>query len=91
MSPEPPFRNPYASPRPESHSPEASPGGEPAPRSRLASLLLPAMIGGVGGCVLLAPYVRCPGDPFGHWIGAGLGMLAGLLLGLVLRVLAVNR
>jgi hypothetical protein len=54
-------------------------------------LLLPAAIGGVSGWVLLAPFVRCPGDPFGHWIGAGLGVFAGLVLGIVLRVLGVKR
>ena len=91
MSLEPPSSNPYESPRSESQSPEASSGEQPAPRSRLAWLLLPAAIGGASGSVLLAPYVRCPGDPFGHSIGAGLGGLAGLALGIVLRALAVQR
>ncbi len=91
MSPELPSSSPYQSPRAESQSAGAYPGEEPAPRPRLAWLLLPVVIGGASGWVLLAPFVRCPGDPFGHWIGAGLGGLAGLALGMVLRVSAVKR
>ena len=88
MSSGPTTENPYESPGSESHSPEAPPREKHRPR--FAWLLLP-LIGAVSGSMLLAPFVRCPGDPFGHSIGAGLGLLAGLVLGIVLRVLAVKR
>jgi hypothetical protein len=79
--------NPYASPKTQSASTDDSPSPPPR-RSRFAYYVVPALIGAVVGGILLAPFCRGPGDPGGHSIGAGLGGLAALLVGFVLRIAA---
>lgn len=77
--------NPYESPLSE-----ASPGEGVRPTSRknrIAWLALPSLFGAVLGSLVLAPYVRGPGDPFGHSMGAVLGGFLGLALGIMARFL----
>jgi hypothetical protein len=71
--------NPYQTPR-------ESPPSEPVvpPESRLGPLILP-VLGGMGlGTVLLAPFVRGPGDPTGHILGCVFGGFVGLGVGIYL-------
>ena len=80
-----PESNLYQPPQTESTSLGASTQLDRQRRSWLVWLLLPALIGGVVGSLVLAPFVRSPGDPFGHSIGAGLGGLIVLGVGVLLR------
>lgn len=50
-------------------------------RSGLWVICVTSLIGAIIGGVILAPFFRGPGDPFGRSIGAGLGGMAGLLVG----------
>lgn len=43
-------------------------------------MLLFAAAGAVAGCILLAPLVRGPGDPFGYILGARFGCVAGVVV-----------
>lgn len=51
----------------------------------LLSWLWPVPAGLALGITTLAPFVRGPGDPSGHVIGAGLGGVVGLIVALVVR------
>ena len=79
--------NPYASPKAQSAS-SGEPPSHPPRRSRYAYYIVPAAVGVILGSAFLAPYCRSVGDPGGHSIGAGLGGLAALLFGFVLRIAA---
>jgi hypothetical protein len=54
-------------------------------RQPLWAWLWPVPVGLWVGSVYLAAYVRGPGDPTGHVIGAGVGGTIGLVAGLILR------
>ena len=77
--------NPYASPKTQSSSSGDAPTPPPR-RPRFVYYIVPALIGAIIGGFFLAPFCRGPGDPGGHSIGAGLGGLAALLVGFVVRI-----
>ncbi len=79
--------NPYASTKTQSASSDDS-SSRPPRRSRFRGYIVTALVGAVLGGILLAPLCRGPGDPSGHSIGAGLGGLAALLVGFVLRIVS---
>ena len=82
--------NPYSSPKTKSASSGGSPS-RPMRRSRFAYYVMSAFVGTVLGGIFLAPYCRCVGDPSGYSVGAGLGGLAALIAGFVLRIVSTLR
>jgi hypothetical protein len=44
--------------------------------------------GAICGTIVLAPFVRGPGDPTGHGIGAGLGGLVSMFFALAMRTMS---
>ena len=76
--------NPYESP-PLPAEPESPVAAPPEP-ARLAWLVLPTLAGVFIGEILLAPLTRALADPMVASICAGLGGLAGLAVGVALRV-----
>jgi hypothetical protein len=79
--------NPYQSPQTESTPPDASRQPNGKRHSRLVWLQQTVLIGAVVGSLVLAPFLRCPGDPSGHSIGAGIGGFAALGIGILVRAL----
>lgn len=79
--------NPYESPRadPPTSGSSSAPVGKK--QSRLFLIVSPTVGGAVLGSIVLASAVRCPGDPSGHLIGAGLGGFAGLGVGMLVRAI----
>ena len=43
--------------------------------------------GAIGGSIMFAPFVRGPGDPAGHGIGAGLGGLLSMFIAIAMRTI----
>lgn len=76
--------NPYESP-PLPAEPER-PVSLPQRPARFAWLVLPTLAGVFIGEILLSPLMRALGDPMVASISAGLGGLAGLAVGIILRV-----
>ena len=75
--------NPYEAPReasPQVRAPPTAPGD-----GRAWLFIIPSVAGAIAGGILLASFVRGPGDPTGQSIGAGLGGFSGLLIGFLLR------
>ena len=82
MNSEYPYESPLSDPGPSVSPPPDS------RKNRVAWLSLPPLIGAAIGSLLLARYLRGPGDPYGYYIGAGLGGVIGLVIGIMGRVLA---
>lgn len=76
--------NPYDPPQSKSMPARDTVATKPA-KSNIRSLVIPALVGGVMGAILLAPITRGPGDPTGHGIAFGLGGLLSLLAAIVFR------
>ena len=54
-------------------------------RRQLRLILMPTLVGGLAGAILLAPFTSGPGDPRGHLVGGAMGTVLGLVAGLLIR------